>query len=417
MPRHHPFAVSIASESSVECRTQICNVIWMANKFPFGADGPVSEMMKLQRERSDLIRRALGPSFVLNELPRMSAVRPDFDVSGTRGILTAAEKIRGTRIGQIMAAADAYRLNKLFTLQDYATPSWMAALRKTSFEMNSNPSDILSTQRVVVGSAIADMAKLGALFEANRSVVGKLMMISSIGDQFRAMSHALAPQLDILKTAAERARMIDMMTVRATAGAVATSSAIALVDQVVEAQRIIEAISNTEDASQSTHLVVQFITLMSVMFSRFGENTLNEMRNIGAVTLIGVLMTFQGIYKEISPQNLTPAEQKAHSEIVDHVSTIQEKLDEILSMDEAAKNAYVDRYPRGELKRHAVLRQEPSGKAQVLIRSDAGTLIAIKERRGNWFLAVYRDPLSDQLSEGWVNAPAVQLLDKPTPAK
>ncbi|WP_066659449.1 MULTISPECIES: hypothetical protein [unclassified Sphingomonas] len=373
----------------------------------------MNEMMKRQREQSDLLKRALGPSFALQELTRLPTGLAAFEAVERSGILKTAAMMKDTRIGEVMAASEAYRLSRLSVLKDYATPSWMVALQKTGIGINRDPTGILATQRGLVGSTVADMVKLGGLFEANRSVLGKLMMDSSIGDQFRAMSQTLAPKLDILKTAAERARMIDMMTLRATAEAVATSSTVVMAEQVIEAQRILDAIGQTEDPTQSTDLVVAFMALMSAMFSMFGENTAKELRAIGAFALLSILLNFQTIYKEFSSQDLTPAEQKAHSEMVVHAKAIEEKLDEILAADEAAKNAYVGDYPRGELKRGAAIRREPQGKAQVLMRGDAGTAIAVKESRGKWRLVIYRDPLTDQLSEGWVYASAVELLDAP----
>jgi low affinity Fe/Cu permease len=385
----------------------------MTSKSPFGTDSPLNEMMKRQREQSDLLKRALGPSFALQELTRLPTGLAAFEAVERSGILKTAAMMKDTRIGEVMAASEAYRLSRLSVLKDYATPSWMVALQKTGIGINRDPTGILATQRGLVGSTVADMVKLGGLFEANRSVLGKLMMDSSIGDQFRAMSQTLAPKLDILKTAAERARMIDMMTLRATAEAVATSSTVVMAEQVIEAQRILDAIGQTEDPTQSTDLVVAFMALMSAMFSMFGENTAKELRAIGAFALLSILLNFQTIYKEFSSQDLTPAEQKAHSEMVVHAKAIEEKLDEILAADEAAKNAYVGDYPRGELKRGAAIRREPQGKAQVLMRGDAGTAIAVKESRGKWRLVIYRDPLTDQLSEGWVYASAVELLDAP----
>ena len=80
---------------------------------------------------------------------------------------------------------------------------------------------------------------------------------------------------------------------------------------------------------------------------------------------------------------------------------------------QALQQANRVRLARAELKRMTSIRREPQGKAPVLMRGDTGMLLAIKESRGKWRLIVYRDPLSDQLAEGWVYAPAVQMLDAP----
>lgn len=153
--------------------------------------------------------------------------------------------------------------------------------------------------------------------------------------------------------------------------------------------------------------------LIGVIFSTFGDNTLKELRNVGAIALIGFIMTVYGIYKEVVPADLTPAEQKVHAEMKVQVETLQEKIDKIIAANQKADEAYVANLPRAELKRDAPIRREPQGKAQILMRGDAGTLLAVKDSRGKWRLVVYRDPLTDQLSEGWVFAPAVELLNIP----
>ena len=386
----------------------------MTNKFPFGATGPLDDMMKRQREQSDLIKRALGPSFAIQELTsKLPTGLAAIDAAERSGILKTAALMRGTRIGEVMAASEALRLSRILVLKPYATPNWMKALQKTGFAINRDPTGILAKQHALVGSTVADLVKLGDLVGTNRSLIGKLMAAPSIGAQFRAMSEALSPQLGVLKLAADRARMIDMMTLRATGRAVATSSAVAMAEQVIEAQRIVEAIAHTDDPTQATDLIVAFITLMSAMFSMFGENTVKELRNLGALALLGLLLNFQTIYKEVTPQDLTPAEQHAHGEVVGRMNTIEEKLDAILAADHAADQAYVETHPRGELKRIAPIRRDPQGKAPILMRGDAGMEIAVKESRGKWRLVIYRDPLTEQLSEGWIFAPAIDMYVVP----
>lgn len=382
----------------------------MANKFPFGASSPLDDMMKRQREQSDLIKRALGPSFAIQDLTRkLPASLAAIEAAERSGILKTAGSMRGTRIGEAIAASEALRLSRISVLKTYATPNWMLALQKTGSAINRDPTGILAKQNALVGSTVADLAKLGDLVGSNRLMIGKLMAVPSIGERFRAMGEALGPQLGILKLAADRARMIDMLTLRATAGAVATSSAAAMAEQVIEAQRIVDALGHTDDPTQTTDLIVAFIALMSAMFSTFGENTVKELRNLGGVALLSLLLSFQTIYKEVTPQDLTPAERHAHGEVVDRMNTIEQKLEKVLAADQAANQAYVEAYPRGELKRIAPIRRDPQGRAPILMRGDAGMEIAVKENRGKWRLVIYRDPLTEQLSEGWIFAPAIGM--------
>jgi len=96
------------------------------------------------------------------------------------------------------------------------------------------------------------------------------------------------------------------------------------------------------------------------------------------------------------------------------VERLQDKLDKILMADEAADESYVSGLPRAELKRATAIRREAQSKAEVLMRGVKGMPLAIKQSQGRWRLVVYRDLLTDQLSEGWVYAPVVQMFDETT---
>jgi len=405
---------TVVAQKLVEPGTRFCDGISMSNKFPFGPDSPLYEAMKLQREQSDLIKRAMGPNFALpSAIKPLPSVFTALDAVEKSGILKTAAMLKGTRVSDTIAAAEALRMSRVPVLKDFASTSWLLQIQRTAMGINRDPTGILAAQKLLIGSTIADMVKLGSMFEANRAIIGKLMAGSQVGDQIKALSERMAPSLGILKVAAERARTIDMMTLRATAEAVATSSAVVMAEQVIEAHRLIEAIGHAEDPAQSVDLLAAFMQLIGVIFSTFGDNTLKELRNVGAIALIGFIMTVYGIYKEVVPADLTPAEQKVHAEMKVQVETLQEKIDKIIAANQKADEAYVANLPRAELKRDAPIRREPQGKAQILMRGDAGTLLAVKDSRGKWRLVVYRDPLTDQLSEGWVFAPAVELLNIP----
>ncbi|ARS28303.1 hypothetical protein KC8_13550 [Sphingomonas sp. KC8] len=138
-----------------------------------------------------------------------------------------------------------------------------------------------------------------------------------------------------------------------------------------------------------------------------------EIKGVGAIKLIELMLIAITIWHLMVPADLSPAEQKAFTEMNVKIEAVQDKLDKIVTANEAADASYVEGLPRAELKRDAAIRREPQGKAPVLMRGVEGTQLAVKEARGKWRLVVYRDLLADQLSEGWVYAPAVQMLDEP----
>ena len=106
-------------------------------------------------------------------------------------------------------------------------------------------------------------------------------------------------------------------------------------------------------------------------------------------------------------------ERKVIDETNAEVENLKQQIETILQVSEIASEAHIANLPRAELRRDAAIRREPHGKAQMQIRLDAGAEVAVEERYGNWQSVIYRDPLTQQLSGGWVFAPAVQLHSEP----
>ncbi|MEN3749453.1 SH3 domain-containing protein [Sphingomonas sp. HF-S3] len=386
----------------------------MTSKFPFRPDSPYSDFLKLQREQADMVKNILGPTTEFQR--RLAAVQRPLahlrELEKT-GILGTAARMSGTRIGEVMAASEALRLSKISALKDFASPNWMVALQGTARWIDRDPGGILKTQKAILVASVPEWTKLGSVFAANQSTISKLLGASRWAEQARTLSEQLSPSLEIIKIAADRARMIDGLTLRAAADTVATSSAAIAAEQVLEAHRLIEAIGQSESPEQGAGLLIALVTLMAAIVQRFGENTMKEIGGIGALKLFEIFMVVLAFVQWMTPPDMSPAEMQAIVEIKAELQTIEDRIEELLQAQEAAHEASVADMPRAELKRMAPIRREPQGKAQVLMRGDEGMLLAVKENRGTWRLVVYRDPLTDQLSEGWVYAPAVRLLDAP----
>ena len=328
----------------------------------------------------------------------MASLR-DLERSGTLASVYAAAKVDAGR-----AAA----------LEAMATPAWLLAVQQTAASVARQDSGILRTQELLAQSAVSEVVKLAQTFESNRSTMATVMAASQWSEQFRSLSERFAPTIAGIKLAADRARALDMLTLRATVDAVAKSATMVAAEQVLEAHRLIEAIGQSESSEQSASLFAALISVMAALFSGFHENTVRELRGIGAVKLLEIFMLAVAIWQFAVPDDMSPAQKKVVVEMQADFESLQDKLDKILATTEAANEAYVSELPRAELKRGAAIRREGQARATVLMRGEAGMLLAVKESRGKWRLVVYRDPLTDQLSEGWVYAPAVRMLD---PAK
>ncbi len=385
----------------------------MTTDNPFGPGGRYHEIFRRQREQQALIRRALGPAYELQQkMKAMQDVLPAFTKLQQSGVLANIAALENVGTISSLQAATKLHSERFKALEALATPAWMVALKKTAIGIDRDRG-ILGTQKVLAASSVPDVLKLARTVNINEASIPALMAASRWTDRFRTLSQGFAGNLEGIRLAAERAQFIDMATLRASVGRVAKSSAMIAAEQVLEAHRLVEAISQADTPEQSATLFAAFVSIMGALFQAFGENTVKELRGIGAIKLIELFMLAVAIFQFAVPADLSPAEKKVHAEMQADVEALQEKIDQILATNAAAENAYVEGLPRAELKREATIRRDPQGKAAVLMRGDKGMELAIKESRGKWHLVVYRDALTDQLSEGWVYAPAVLVYGAP----
>jgi len=399
----------------IEPRPRICDAASMTTDNPFGPGGRFNDPLKRYREQADMIKRALGPAYELQQ--RMKALEgPLATVRSLEkaGVFTQLATLQNSGALSTALATANLHSERIKAMQARASAPWMLALQSTAISIAQRDAGILETQKRLAAATGPDVLKLARTFDAHRPLIEKMTAASAWTEQFRALSDRFAPSLAGIRIAAERARMLDMMTLRASAEVIAKSSAVIAAEQVLEAHRLIEAIGQADSPEQSVSLFAALLSVVGALFSGFGENTLNELRGVGAFRLIELILVAIAIFHMVVPAEMSPAEQKAFAEMKVEVESLQDRLDKILAASEAANEAYVSGLPRAELKRDAAIRREPRGKAPVLTHGLKGMALAVKQSQGQWRLVVYRDALTDQLSEGWVFAPAVQLLDAPT---
>lgn len=388
----------------------------MSSKFPFGPDGPYSEFLRRQREQADMFKNILGPATELQRrLEEIQRPLAHLRTLEDTGILATARSISGNGLAKALAAYDARPRLALPVLRTYATPDWMASLQNTARAIGRHEQGILAAQKQL--GSTSSWTNVGRVVEANQATMGALMRATRWSEQFRALSERITPNLDFVRVAAERARTLDALTLRATADTIARSSAAVAAEQVLEAHRIIEAIGHADSPEQTASLFAALVSLMAALFQRFGENTVREVSGIGAVKLFELFLVVVAFVQWVAPPEMSPTERSVVAEMKIEVQTLEDRIATLLKAHETANEVYVADLPRAELRRATAIRREPHGKAAVLMRGDAGMPLAVKESRGRWRLVVYRDRLSDQLSEGWAFAPAVGLLDSSAAAR
>lgn len=384
----------------------------MTSNSPFGPKSSLFELLDRQREQMNLLKNGIGSVAELQS--RFAAVQPalaHFQELEKSGVLGTAAMLREHSFTGSAAAIQAQRLSELSLLKQYTSPEWMAAIQSATRWIEQDPGGILRTQKAILGSGLPDWSKLASAFAKNQATLGKLLGTSEWAKQAQFLSERLSPNLEIIKLAAERARMLDVATLRAAATEVAASSTVIAAEQVLEAHRLIEAIGQSQDPEQGASLLVALASLMASIVERFGENTMREIGAIGAIRLFELFMVLMAFIAWMNPPELSPGERQAFAEMQAQVKAIGSQLEDLQNAQEAVYAAAINDLPRAELIRPAPIRRHPQGKAQILMRGDAGMLMAVKESHGRWRMIIYRDPLSNQLAQGWIYGPALRLLD------
>jgi hypothetical protein len=289
----------------VESDARICNVDVMTTDNPFGPSGRLSNLFKHQREQAEMIRRALGPGYELQQ--RLKALKDPLATIRELQLTSTFAHLASLQNNRVLSnnwAAVNPHSDSIKAMQACVSPSWMLALQKSALVISQQHLGILETQKRLAGATGPEVLKLARTLDINRSIIEPMIAASKWTDQFRALSDRFAPGF-----AAEWARMLDTMTLRASAE-VTSKSALIVVEQVLEAHRLIEAIGQAESPEQSVSLFAALLSVVGALFSRFGENTMKELRGVGAFRLIELVLMAIAILHLVVPAEMPPAEQK-----------------------------------------------------------------------------------------------------------
>ncbi|HQV04119.1 MULTISPECIES: SH3 domain-containing protein [unclassified Novosphingobium] len=360
---------------------------------PFGRrpTSIIEDFYRREKERSELLKRALGPTYSMHQIvgslsPQLNMIS-DLRNSGAFGVAEQARRLGSEQSKSIDKLVSAQRLTGV--AQSAAALSLFNAAQ---FGNNRNLSRSFDTGIFAAAKALQD----------NRAILTATMGALRLQDQWKALMGSLSPNLYALRATAESAIMHDTAALRATGAQFHTSTARMVAEQAVEAQKIAEAMANAESPEESAKLFVAFVTLLASIFGRFKENTVDELRSQGLLGLLLIALAIISLPQFQSNPVMSQDEQRAYSELQEKVDRIQVGLREIIEAEGALSEDYVSSLPRAEFIRKANIRAAPSQSSPRILRADAGTQIAILRIENHWNLVVFRDPLTDQISQGWV---------------
>lgn len=234
---------------------------------PFGPGGPFYGPLKRQREQFNMINRALGPTYELQQrIKEFEAPFAHLRVLQRSGVLSSAYETARTH---------AETIDKLKALT--STP-WALSVTETARSIMQRDNDLLEQQRRMSSSLLDTMRAL----DANRSTVMAAIAAVSTSETYRRMMADTLPRVMEFGAIAERMRMIDIATLRASDGDVESVTVLAA-KMVMETQRIAEAIAVAATEEDSAALFGELFETIAGYVTKLGPRTFAELNAMGLV--------------------------------------------------------------------------------------------------------------------------------------
>ena len=358
-------------------------------------ESTIDRFMREERERANLYKTMMGGGAVAEAMREVNRTRDlmrglDFD-KPYRGIVEMMEQDRKQRD----------------MLKSLTSTPWALSVTETARSIMQRDADLIEQQRRMSSSVLDTMRAFGAA----RSTVSDLIAAASTGDSYRKMMADMLPQVSAFGAIAERMRMIDVMTLRASDGVVESATVIAA-EMVIETQRIAEAIAAARTEEDGAALFGEMLDTIVAGLAKLGPKTVAELNAMGLMQWSAWLFGLLGLVLALVAMqpNPSPEQQKAITELNQKYEALHQETDRLSAADAQASEAYLAKLPRAELVRDATLRRKPERAGEVVLKIESGAVVAIEKMQGRWRLVVFRDPLSNQLARAWVYQTALTPL-------
>lgn len=366
---------------------------------PFGLPESVADrLVREEFERAERYRSMAGGGAVANAMreatKHQNPIR-DLDVERPlRSILHTLERDRADR--------------EAFSLM--ASNGWAVSVAETARNIAQRSNGLIEQQRHLSSSVLETVRA----FDLNRSAVATAIAAAKVETEIRQTIAGRLPQFSMYGAIAERMALIDAMTLRASEGIVQSATALAA-EMVLETQRIAEAIAAAPTEEEGSALYGELLEVIVRFLAQLGPNTVAELQKMGLIQWVSLIVGVLSLYLAVVPQQpeQSLADKAAFVELNQKIDVLQRETHDYLEADARAEEAYIAGLPRAELARDATFRRRPNPEGEVVLKAPRSMVLAIERTEGDWRLVVFRDPLSDQLSRGWVYETAVMPLAEP----
>ncbi len=291
--------------------------------------------------------------------------------------------------------------------KELTSTAWALSVTETARSITQRSTGLVEQQRRLSSSVVDTMRA----FDANRSTVATALAAARAGDSYRRMVEDMLPKMTGFSVIAERMRLVDVMTLRASEGVVASTTALAA-EMVLETQRITEAIAAAASEDEGAALFSELFEKVAAYVATLGPKTIAELNTMGLMQWTAWLFGFLGFVLAIVAliPNPSAEQQRVIIELNQNYEVLHQETDRLSEADAKANEDFLEALPRAEIVRDATLRRTPERAGEVVLHLHAGDAVAIERSQGRWRLVVFRDPLSNQLSRAWVYYTALAPL-------
>lgn len=360
---------------------------------------PVDKFLEEERRRADLISRALGAT---------SNLQKQFDAL-SRPLQQIASLQSSGAFGSIERLLESQRKQSK-SLEQLMTPQWASAVQKSAIEM-SRYNDVVNERLLSLGKSLdTGILNTAAILRTQDSALVAAMAATKWNEQFKTLAERLSPSLAVLASTIDSMAVLDAMVLRASADRQSDGIVHAAVQKTVEAQQIIEALAKVDNPEEGILLLSSFFDLVSSLFNRFGENTIEELRKLGLFGLLAIVAAILTIFPREPTLGMTAEQRQAFTDVREQLDALQDDLRSIDEAEIALSESFVAKLPRGEITKRSNIRVSPTKAAARILVAQEGMVVGVIRTHGRWRLIAFRDPLTDQLSQGWIYGNSVQTL-------
>jgi hypothetical protein len=368
----------------------------MSKNPPFGMypNLAILELARRERERLELFKSVLTPS---------------------NGVWEQLRLLEGPLKNIIAPQDPSVALAAKLLVNQYTnliSPHWARAIQNSALEIsrqNQLPktNDLFHTQ---VGVALAQAAK--ALHD-QRPALTAILQNAKLQEQFKEISSHLWPSLERMRLVSNQMAMFEGLKLRLSEES--EQSIVSLIAQdTIDAQQILGEIEEIKNEAEVAQLIAAFISIITSMFAKFRDNTVDNLKSVGLASILGCFFVIHGFLQDIEPNELPPEQQSQFREMLAKVDAVQSQLKSFQQAEDAREEAYLSTLPKAELAKKSNIRANPRKDAPRILVTQPGTMAGVIRTEGRWKLIVVRDPLTDQLLQGWVFGTSVTML-QPTP--